>query len=245
MKIRIGNDVQLNIQLALGETEDRANIKSLRAIFVNTTLKDKLEAEYKKHNRFIGRFPIEPFVNEFEPNEYCINSTGYSRYNVAVYNQYRGFGLKPDWKNCFPIKQMPITEYYAEISHTQNPNTVSVLFPGEAQLYEGNYELIVIAKIYQPGYKNNTRTVSTNYKNIFELVKDSQQDGVDNPVRIELTNVDSQDVVGDVYVVSGSFSNNAIKLKRNDLGVVNIDVEPIMAGWYEDDWYEDSQNNTG
>lgn len=244
MKIRIGNDVQLNIQLVLDGTEDRANIQSLRAIFVNTTLKNKLEAEYKKRNRFIGRFPIEPFVNEFEPTEYCINSTGYPRYNVAVYNQYRGFGLKPNWKKCFPIVQEPITEYYAEVKHTQNANTVSVLFPGEAQLYEGSYELVVIAQIYQSGYKNNVRTVSTNYKDVFELVKDSQEEGVNNPVQIELVNTDSAEVPGDVYVVAGSYSNNSLKLRRNDMGVVNIDVQPIMVGWYEDGWYDDQNNTT-
>lgn len=241
MKIRIGNDVQLNIQLTLGGTEDRANIQSLRAVFVNTTLKEKLEAEYKKRNRFIGRFPIEPFVNEFEPTEYCINSTGYPRYNVAVYNQYKGFGVKPDWKNCFPVKDTPVTEYYAEAKHTASANVISILFPAEAQLYEGSYELIVIAKIYQPGYKNNIRTVSTNYKNVFELVKDSQAEGVDNPVQIELVNTDLEENLHDVYVVSGSYSNNSIKLKRNDQGVVNIDVQPIMIGWYDDDWYDNEQ----
>lgn len=241
MKIRIGNDVQLNIQLTLDGTEDRANIQSLRAIFVNTTLKEKLQKEYKKRNRFIGRFPIEPFVDEFEPNEYCINSTGYPKYNVTVYNQYKGFGVKPDWNNSFPVKQQPITEYYAEVNHTQIQDVVSVLFPGEAQLYEGSYELVVIAKVYQAGYKNNIRTVATNYKNVFELVKDSQEEGVNNPVQIEIVNSDNTEVPQDTYVVSGSYSNNQIKLRRNDNGIINVDVEPIMIGWYEDDWYNDEQ----
>ena len=67
MKIRIGNDVKLQVNLSLGEGVDYTNIQSMRAIFVNATLKEKLEKEYIKKNRFIGRFPIEPFVDESTP----------------------------------------------------------------------------------------------------------------------------------------------------------------------------------
>ena len=86
MKIRIGNDVKLQVSLSLGEGVDYTNIQSMRAVFVNTTLKEKLEKEYIKKNRFIGRFPIEPFVDEYTPNAYCINSNGNPRYHVRVYN---------------------------------------------------------------------------------------------------------------------------------------------------------------
>jgi hypothetical protein len=83
MKIRIGNDISLKIQLTFGDSSS-ANVLSAEAFFVNTTLKNKLEREYKKKNRFIGRFPIEPFTNEFEPSEYCINSTGFPKYKAFV-----------------------------------------------------------------------------------------------------------------------------------------------------------------
>ena len=41
MKIRIGNDIKLEMQLIFGDTSS-ANILSAQAFFVNTTLKEKL-----------------------------------------------------------------------------------------------------------------------------------------------------------------------------------------------------------
>ena len=108
MKIRLGNDIRLKVQLTYGE-EDYANIQSAQAFFINTTLKNKLKEEYKKKNRFIGRFPIEPFVNEFEPSAYNINSAGYPRYRAFVSNRYNGFGVKPCWKEDAPVKDSDIT----------------------------------------------------------------------------------------------------------------------------------------
>jgi hypothetical protein len=43
-KVRIGNDIRMKVRLSFGE--EYANILSVRAIFINKTLKDKLEKEY-------------------------------------------------------------------------------------------------------------------------------------------------------------------------------------------------------
>ena len=232
MKVRIGNDIRLKLQLTFGGTTDRANIQMARAFFINTTLKEKLEQEYIKKNRFIGRFPIEPFVNEFEPTAYNINSTGFPKYAAMVHNPYKGFGVNPNWKDVFPFKDVNITKFEANIVHTQDPTIIKVDFPAAAQLYEGKYELIIVAQIYDEGYNNNIRTVTANYKNIFELVKDSQEADVENPVQIELNN-ESQpaEELQDIYVVSGNYNDEAITLRRTDGGMVNVDVSPI-AGWY-------------
>lgn len=236
-KIRLGNDIRLKIQLALTKSTDYVNIQSLRAIFVNRTLKDKLKAEYKNKNRFIGRFPIEPFVDEYEPTKHDINCSGLPRYRAFVVNQYNGFGLHPDWKKCCPVREMPITEYQSEVTHTADRRVVSLLFPAEAQLYTGVYDLIVIARIIDPRFKNNVRTVTADYKGIFELVKDSEA-GIDSPIQIEIdNNNDPDDPNGeypseDVYVISGSYSDDNIQLKRTDKGVVDIDISPITS-WYE------------
>lgn len=253
MKVRIGNDIRLKIELALnkitswkfggefpvifdnpstaGEKVDIANVHTARAFFVNTTLKEKLKAEFKKKNRFIGRFPIEPFVNEFEPTAYNINSTGFPKYNVVVPNQYRGFGLNPNWKECLPLKERNITVYESEITHTRNAGTIVVDFPAEAQLFPGEYELLVVAQVYSPGYKGNVRTVTSNYKNIFELVEDVDDADVENKVQIEINNEDDTDDVADIYVKSGSYTDDAVNLKRTDGSVVSVDISPV-SGWY-------------
>lgn len=187
MKVRLGNDIQLKLNLRFQDTN--ANVWSAQAFFINTTLRDKIEAEYKKKHRFIGRFPIEPFVDEFQPTAYNINSCGqYPKYKAFVINDYLGFGYKPNWEKCMPIKDVDITTYRSNVEITQNSQQIVVTFPAEAQLHEGVYELVVTAKIYDNGYKNNERVVTANYKNVFELVTDSQDDATDNPVQIELNN---------------------------------------------------------
>lgn len=109
-----------------------ANVLTARAFFVNTTLKEKLEKEYIKKNRFIGRFPIEPFVDEFEPCCRNINSVGYPNYRAYVHNTYNGFGVNPDWKKSMPIRDVDITKYQSEVERTVDPDTIIVTFPAEA-----------------------------------------------------------------------------------------------------------------
>lgn len=183
--------------------------------------------------RFYGRFPIEPFIDEFEPTAYNINSAGYPRYRAFVFNSYRGFGVNPKWNDMVPFKGMNITEYRAEVEHTRNSDIVIVEFPAEAQLFTGHYDLILTADIYDAGYKNNVRTVTINYNDVFEIVSDSSEEsGINNPVLIELDNTSSDDSRQDYYVINGSYGDNEIKLKRNDGGIVGVDITPV-SGWYE------------
>lgn len=233
-KVRIGNDIRLKIQLTYGGTADQANILSAQAFFVNTTLKKALEDEYKKKSKFIGRFPIKPFVDEFNPDDYNINSTGHPRYHTAVVNQYNGFGLNPDWKKCAPIADRNITVYRCNVVHTEDPKVIIVTFPASAQKFEGEYELVITANIFDSGYETHSRTVTANYKSIFELVSDSQEESVDNPVQIEINNASDPEQPQDIYIVAGTYDNDSIKLRRNDFGRIDIDVSPI-TGWYEGD----------
>ena len=233
MKIRIGNDVKLQVSLSLGDEVDYTNIQSMRAIFVNTTLKEKLEKEYIKKNRFIGRFPIEPFVDEYTPNAYCINSNGNPRYHVRVYNQYNGFGVKPNWDKCLPIGEVPILEYQAEVMHTQDPQIVKVLFPAEVQKYIGIYDLVIVANVYEPGFKGNIRTITVDLKNAFELVNSSSEADINDPIQIDVDDTYDTEPKQDIYIVSGSYSNNNIQLRRNDNAVVSFDIQPVE--WYEED----------
>ena len=237
MKIRIGNDIKLEMQLIFGDTSS-ANILSAQAFFVNTTLKEKLQKEYNQKNRFFGRFPIEPFTNEFEPNAYCINSTGFPKYRAFAVNMYNGIGYKPNWNKVAPIKEEDYTVYRSEIEYTSEPEFVKVTFPAVAQLYTGKYELIIVARVFDAGYKNNERIVTANYKNVFELISDSQE-CVNNPVQISISNLPVDEVqpenpevnVNDIYVTSGRYNDNYIKLSRNGASTIDIDVSAIT------DWY--------
>lgn len=93
--------------------------------------------------------------------------------------------------------------------------------------------MVIIAQVLDPGYKNNLRTITINYNNVFEIVKDSK-DATDSPVQIEINSDSNLNQLQDVYVVSGQYSDNDVRLRRNDNSVINVDVSPITS-WYEGD----------
>ena len=232
MKVRIGNDIRLQVQLSFAGAQESVNILSLKAVFINRTLKDEFLKEYKKKNRFIHRFPIEPFSDEFQPTEYNIHSTGNPRYRAFVMNQYNGFGVYPDWKNVMPFKKMDITEYVSKVSRTQDPSSVVAVFPASVQKYAGEYDLIVTAQVYDDGYEDNVRTVTVDYKNVFELVSSSEESDVNDAVQISINNISEPPSTHDYFVISGSYDNNEILLQRNDNATIHVDIDPV-SGWYE------------
>lgn len=137
-----------------------SRIINARAFFVNDTLKEQLEKEYIKKNRFIGRFPIEPFVNEFQPTPHNINNSGLPKYRAFVHNEYCGFGVNPNWDKCFPFGDKNITVYESKVEYDADGTKIIVTFPAEAQLYPGEYSLVVIGNIYDEGYSGNKRTIT-------------------------------------------------------------------------------------
>lgn len=211
-----------------------ANICTARAYFLNTTLDEQLKEQYKRKNRFIGRFPIEPFVDEFEPSEYNINSIGHPKYKATAINEYNGFGVYPNWKKVFPFSDENITKYSSAVERTSDPRTIIVTFPAEAQLNVGEYKLVIVAQVYMPGYKHNVKTITTDYNKLFELVSNTEDADVDGSVEIELNNSQDSEAQQDIYVISGTYDDGNIKVRRNDNHVVNIDVTPI-TDWYEGD----------
>jgi len=243
MKIRIGNDIRLKIQLPLknesGEQQP-TQILSARAFFINSTLEKELKDKYIKKNRFIGRFPIEPFVNEFEPTKHNINCSGYPKYHAYVHNEYKGFGVYPNWKECFPFKDVNLTRYESDIEYTGDRDKIIVSFPAAAQRFPGKYSLVVVGEIYDAGYKGNKRTVTVNATDLFEIVSTTEEQDnegqtiMDNSALIEINNVDSDLVSSDIYVVSGRYSNNNINLGRSDNAIVAVDISSA-TGWYEEE----------
>lgn len=230
-KVKIGNDVRFKIQLSFGE--DYADIISMEAFLVNITMREQLKKEYGRINKFIGRFPIEPFKKEYEPTPYYINGCGKANYYFAAANMYKGYGVYPNWDKPDMHRMLSACVYRSEIEYTKDRHVVVITYPAQAQVYEGVYELVVVAKIHDSSYKGNIRTVSATFPGLFELVKDQSQ-ATDNPIQIEIVNTDDTESLQDVYVIAGRYDNNSIHINRNDMGVVDIDVSPITQ-WYEGD----------
>lgn len=95
MKVRIGNDIRLNLTLRGPKSYDQANIKQLRAYFVNTSMKKFTEPW------------IDPCAGCCGPNAYSLHSCGPDHYHHLPYDCFRaGFcGYRHDHHHphCCPF----------------------------------------------------------------------------------------------------------------------------------------------
>jgi hypothetical protein len=118
---------------------------------------------------------------------------GNPTYNVLPHahdvKPYDGLGVYPDWDKKYTkiLTDLNIESYKATVKFTDTPNIVEVEFPAEAQLYTGEYTVVLTTKIYREGYSDdNTATVTADYSNIFTLVPTGEE-GQTGPITIDAT----------------------------------------------------------
>lgn len=216
MKIRIGNDIKLRVKL-LGKDEiNSITINSVKAYIINTSVEKIALENLQNKTKFISRFPIEPEIDMYCSTSYNINSSGYPSYHAFpknhVIGSYAGFGTNPNWSNIYKaVPDHNFSEYLAPVKATADKDVIEVYFPAEAQLYTGDYKIVVVAKLYEPGFSlNNLRTVTMDYENVFTLVNTSEE-GVDSAVSLNVGE-DNRiiDLQGDTDVVVGSINSISI-----------------------------------
>lgn len=189
-RIRIGNDIRLRINLLDMKGVDTINIKSIKVYIINTSREKEKADKIANCTKFISRFPCEPHHPAFEPSAYDLNLAGLPRYYAYPEHHchyfYHGFGLHPDWSHIYPVENCTNdTEFIAPVQATEYKDQVDAYFPANSQLYCGVYKIVVVARIYQPGYGlDNLRTITMDYNNIFRLVDDST--GTNSDVTIEI-----------------------------------------------------------
>lgn len=230
-------------------------IRSIKAYLINTTRLEEREAYIQKKTRFVARYPIEPCFECFTSTPYNTCSSGCPSWRALPHrycvSPYHGFGWKPEWGGIY--KKVPYVdniEYCAPVLFTDQQNVVEVCFPAEAQKYVGKYKLVIVAKVYAPGYNGcNFKTITIDAPNVLELVRTSNEAvdsdmfmGVDVQNDV-LTNINNgvEVTVNDTYV-DGGYSTNGddsaegdyITLTRTDGQTVNVDVSGL-TGWYEGD----------
>lgn len=117
-------------------------------------------------------------------------------------------------------KQYDRCRFLAPVEATDNKNKIKVYFPAKAQLYTGTYKLVIVAKLYEPGYcKNNLRTITVDYEDVFTLVNRSE-DGVDGSVTVRVGNNKLySDEIKRVRMVSDNYTiivNDELSLGKTD-----------------------------
>lgn len=117
-------------------------------------------------------------------------------------------------------RQYDRCRFLAPVEATDNKNKIKVYFPAQAQIYTGTYKLVVVAKVYEPGYcKDNLRTITIDYENVFTLVNSSDQ-GCDGNVTIRVgTNKFYSEEIRQIRLASDNYTvviGNELKLGQAD-----------------------------
>lgn len=124
------------------------------------------------------------------------------------------------YKHMDMQRQYDRCRFLAPVEGTESKNKIKVYFPAQAQLYTGTYKLVIVAKVYEPGYcKNNLRTITVDYENVFTLVNGSDQ-GVDGNITIRVgTNKLSAEDIRQVHLYEDNYTlvvNHELKLGETD-----------------------------
>lgn len=181
MNIRIGNDVKLTLTLR-GDAGEPLNILSAQAYISNHSAKEEALRERKRVEQFYTRFPIGKDaifrgIEDVEPDDHNIHMLGEVPYNCYPRTYYEnkkyGFGLYPNWdKKYIPvIEEYALTSYNTPVSFTSQRGVVEVTYPAEAQYITGDYDVVIVARVYDPGYRpDNSKIVTTVFNKQFTLV---------------------------------------------------------------------------
>ena len=189
MKIRIGNDLRLRVKLTTGSKS--INVVQAHATIVRS-VDDRQKAEdLRKKTRFFSRYPVEPIINSYIATEHNINCCGNHYYNVWPKTHcaapYAGYGVHPFWKEIYPlVPECELEKFEAVVNATEQPDVIEIVFPAEFQHFTGDYDIIIVAKIYQPGYQHNYRTVTMDYRKAFTLVCDTKDEDRTNGIHIQV-----------------------------------------------------------
>lgn len=343
MKIRIGNDIKLDVYLSKQHVPDTVNIKSIKAILVNSSFKVNpkdccprhiqlhLPSKYDinnmgmptynvpvhcgpifnpccdgpAHNMHEGPQPwSDVWFNDHEPHmsrwsslpndcncddktvrPYCgeswpnLNKPGICSCNISKPGlpHERSCGScniiddtpfihcpKPTlwacrtgwWKDLHagdfahhPIydsvyyhdpenfSTLPY-EYYAKVKSTSEKDRVEVFYPAADQRILGKYTLVIIAKIYEPGYDcGNLRTITVDYPNAFELVENSNEADVSSSVTIVVGEASESDATA-IQILDDGVST----VIKGSIGYLIAKVLPSCAKDKEVMWSIDDEN---
>ena len=200
-RIRIGNDVRLNLTLRGPRTYDQANIKQLKCYLINTSMLDY--------------FPVDCFCCKHVHGCGCVNDRcGHPKYHALPHCRYydcchndfyhpdcchdcfhhcsHDFHCMLDPHGCNPAAGpgiLPLKynkpydavnccacEDFTYLAYSRvlpKANSIQCYFPAKDQMFCGVYKLVVQAMIYEPGWgRTDLHTYTMDYGNILQLVDD-------------------------------------------------------------------------
>lgn len=234
-------------QVTTQSTSSPVSIRSIKAILVNKSRKEEADERLRKTTRFVSRFPVEPC---YMPTSYDVCGAGCPTWRAYPHRgcpscyglaPYHGFGVEPKWDAIYNTEPRHDTDFVANVFATKEPNVVEVDFPAAAQIHTGVYKLVIVAKLYAPGYNSsNLKTITVDVPDVFELVSDSTE-AFNSDVLVNVSHVIDvfpsvtepyEDMDQDVYAFQGEIDGDKLTIQRNDGGEFDVDMSSI-TNWHE------------
>lgn len=224
MKIRIGNDIKLDVYLSKDNIKDTINIKSVQCYLINTTQSSYPACQSTSYDINTCGLPKYHIM----PCEKRVDNYFWRCDNYWIKAPYDGFGVNPEWDSVYIKNHHPLfftNKYLAESHSTPESNRIEVIFPALDQRTIGVYDLLIIAQIYEPGYNdNNTKTISVDYGNVFELVSHSNEADVNDNTTITVGYSSDSDAT-DIKIIEP----NITKVFVGNVGFVTAQAIPVNS----------------
>lgn len=224
----MGTDIRLQFTLDELSDYDATSIKQLRCYVIR-----KEDIQYIDLDNY-------GYPQYYSPTDYDLVYTRCHMYNWLPYNQevytsgmfgpiddyryfpaYNGFGVRSKQFKIVPDK------YLASSRVISGSKQIEMYFPAEDQRNFGEYIVLIVITVYQPGWgSNNLRTFTINKGVQFEIVdgEDTQQDNTNSqqgkPSNIQITDEDYKS--GLVKEGDYSFANKAVQK------MFNMNVSPKL-----------------
>ena len=223
-RIRIGNDVRLNLTLRGPRTYDQANIKQLKCYLINTSMLDY--------------FPVDCFCCKHVHGCGCVNDRcGHPKYHVLPHCRYydcchndfyhpdcchdyfhhcshdfhcmldphgcnpaAGPGvLPPKYNKPYDAVNCCACEDFTYLAYSRvlpKANSIQCYFPAKDQMFCGVYKLIVQAMIYEPGWgRTDIHTYTMDYGDVFQLVDDKTGASGDITIDADTDDIENKNII--------------------------------------------------
>ena len=216
-KIRIGNDIRLNITLRGPRTYNRANIKQLKCYFVNTSMIDCFQIDcqncchqcnkYSQGCGYISRcghpkYHVLPqyCYHDCRNNDFCCSHYFGCMPDHHGYNPAVGHCILPpkcnkpyDAVSCCNCDDFTYLAYSRVLPKA---NAIQCYFPANDQAFCGIYKLIIQVIVYEPGWgRTDLRTYTMDYGDVIELVDDNTGVSGDITLDVDTNDIENRDII--------------------------------------------------
>lgn len=234
-RIRIGNDVRLNLTLRGPRTYDQANIKQLKCYLINTSMLDYFPVDYfcSKHVHGCGcvndrcghpKYHALPHCryydcchNDFYHPDCCHDYFHHCSHDFHCMldphgcNPAAGPGvLPPKYNKPYDAVNCCACEDFTYLAYSRvlpKANSIQCYFPAKDQMFCGVYKLIVQAMIYEPGWgRTDIHTYTMDYGDVFQLVDDKTGASGDITIDADTDDMENKNII-------------AMRIKTKDLAM--------------------------